>query len=189
MCFMWLIRFNPTNTYSAYHEISSPPPIYYSHIYSHLSYGLTAWGSMISKGKENELFMLQKQCLCYVCKLGQSVPLTDENLRHQLVKFPDMIRIELCKFGHKITQDDIPTAMKSIMDKRGGKKQHDYNTQNKNTPNVQSHSTTQFNQSYLCKSIVEYNKSPQSIRDKPQNFFAINLKSTTWKKLNGTSIA
>ena len=109
-----------------------------------------AWGSMISKGKEVELFRLQKQCLHYVCKLGPSVPLTDEYQRHQLVKFPDLIRIELCKFRHKITQDDIPTPIKSIMDKRGGKKQHDYNTGNKNTPNVQSHSMTQFNQSYLC---------------------------------------
>ena len=62
------------------------------------------------------------------------------------------------------------------MDKQGGKKQHGYNTQNKNTPNVQAHTTTQFNQSYLCRSIVEYNKLPQTMKDMPARSFVRNLK-------------
>ena len=62
-----------------------------------------------------------------------------------------MIKIELCKLGHKTTKDNIPKPLKTIMDKRGGKNQHGYNTQNKNTPNVQAHTMTQFNQSYLCR--------------------------------------
>ena len=67
--------------------------IYYSHIFSHLSYALGVWGSMINKGKKDDISRLQKQCLCYVCKLS----LTDEYQRHHLVKFPDMFKIELCK--------------------------------------------------------------------------------------------
>ena len=47
--------------------------------------------------------------------------LKDEYLKHGLVRFPDMIKIELCKLGHKTTKDNIPKPLKSIMDKRGGK--------------------------------------------------------------------
>ena len=131
---------------------------------------------MISKGNENELFKLQKQCLCYIYKIGPSASLKDEYLKHGLVRFPDMIKIELCKLGHKTTKDNIPKPLKSIVDKRRGKKQHGHNTQNKNTPNVQVHTTTQINQSYLCRSIVEYSKLPQTIKDMPTHPFVRNLK-------------
>ena len=67
---------------------------------------------MISKGNENELFKLKKQCLCYVCKIGPSASLKDEYLKHGLVRLPDMIKIELCKLGHKTTKDNIPNPLK-----------------------------------------------------------------------------
>ena len=151
--------------------------IYYSHIYCHLSYGLGAWGSMISKGNINELFRIQKQCLCYACNLGQNASLEKEYPKRGIIKFPDMIRIELCKLSHKITINQVPKPLRSIMKIRGGKKLHKYNARHKNTPNVQFHGSTIFHQSYICRSVVEYNKLPNSIKELPYSSFMKGLKN------------
>ena len=132
---------------------------------------------MISKGNMNELLRIQKQCLCYMCNLGQSASLEKEYPKRGIIKFLDMMRIELCKLGHKITINQVPKPLRSIMEKRGGKKLHKYNTRHKDTPNVQSHSSTIFNQSYICRSVVEYNKLPNNIKELPYSSFMKGLKN------------
>ena len=42
------------------------------------------------------------------------------------------------------------------MAKRGGWKNHGYSTRMKNIPNVQKHTTTQFNTSFIHHSVAEY---------------------------------
>ena len=42
--------------------------VYYAHIYSHLTYSLLTWGSMLSQSNADDLFKLQKACVCIVHK-------------------------------------------------------------------------------------------------------------------------
>ena len=37
--------------------------LYYVHIFSHLTYSLALWGSMLSKAQITDLFKLQKACI------------------------------------------------------------------------------------------------------------------------------
>ena len=37
--------------------------IYHNHLHTHISYGLSVWGSMITQQKVNELFNIQKKCI------------------------------------------------------------------------------------------------------------------------------
>ena len=87
-----------------------------------------------------------------------------------------MIDMELCKFGHKLTKKVLPKPLKYLMDQRGGKKSHRYDTRNKDTPNVQLHQTMVFNQSFLCKSITEFNKLPTDIKNAQGKCFVKKLK-------------
>ena len=129
--------------------------IYFSHIYTHLKYNLVVWGSMISKSQLSEIFQLQKNCIQL---LGKRKNKSDVDLFATLkvIKFPGMIRSELCKFGAKVSRKLIPEPLQQIMAKRGGQKNHGYNTRTKNIPNVQKHTTTQFNTSFICHSVAEY---------------------------------
>ena len=133
-------------------------------------------GSMLSKSNMNKLFRLQKQCLCYVCKLKSCDSLDNKLKDKQFIKFPDMIKIELCKFGHRLTNKTLPKPLKDLMDQRGRKKQHRYNTRCKSTPNVQLYQSMLFNQSFLCKSITEFNKLPMNVRSSQATSFTKKLK-------------
>ena len=107
----------------------------------------------------------------------------------QFVKFLDMIEIELCKFGHKLTKRTLPKPLRDLMDQREGKKRHRCNTRCKSKPNVQSHQSTIFNQNFLCKSITEFNKLPTNVKNSQGNCFTKKLKHHFLGRwLTGTTI-
>ena len=68
------------------------------------------------------------------------------------------------KLGYKISKKQIPSQISNIMNNKGGLKAHRYNTRNKGTPNIQKHQTTQFNKSFLCKSISLYGNLPVDVK-------------------------
>ena len=54
----------------------------------------------------------------------QRQELTNRQLfkKHRVIKFPDMILMELCKFGFKLANSETPEPSKVTMESRGGKK-------------------------------------------------------------------
>ena len=130
--------------------------IYYSHIFSHLHYNLGVWGSMLTKSQLMQIYKEQKQCLRLMTK-DKRTSETDVFKIHNALKFPDMIKIELGKFGAKVARKQIPKPIQQLMELRGGAKTHCYNTRKKGIPNVQKHKSPLFNKSFLCRGIVEYN--------------------------------
>ena len=149
--------------------ISCLRSIYFSHIFTHLHYNLGVWGSMLSKSQSLQIFREQKQCLHLLNKdkkTGEAELFKALNV----LKFPDMIKIELNKFGAKVARKQIPKPIQQLMELRGGVKSHRYNTRRKGVPNIQKHRTPLFNQSFLCCGTVEYN--------------ALSLRLTNIKKLH-----
>ena len=111
--------------------------IYYAHIYSHLRYGLVVWGSMMTKTSKNEVGKLQKACIHLVNKKKKNSPTNELFLRNRLLKFSDMIDLELLKFGYMLSRRCLPNPIDKIMNQKGGQKTHRYPTCNKWIPNVQ----------------------------------------------------
>ena len=56
---------------------------------------------MISKSKQDEIFTQQKQCVRIIANKKANSHVDDLFKQLKIVKFPDMIKIELCKFGYK----------------------------------------------------------------------------------------
>ena len=46
--------------------------LYYVHIYSHIKYGITAWGSMTKKWQLNNIYGIQKKCIKSICNQPKS---------------------------------------------------------------------------------------------------------------------
>ena len=98
--------------------------IYYSHIYSHLTYGLSIWGSMITKRMENTLYKLQTECIKILSTNEKEYP--QKGLYTvPTATIPTVIKQELIKLGYKISKNYLPTPIKNIYIKEG-RKQHKY---------------------------------------------------------------
>ena len=138
--------------------------IYYAHIYSYLSYGILSWGSMAKKSDINNLFAIQKQCIRLVHKCNINTDCTPLFKQSRMLPLHNMINVELAKLGYNINRKLLPKPILDIFDKNGGKKTHRYPTRNKMMQNVQKHHLTQFNHSFICRSMVIFTNLPNSIK-------------------------
>ena len=64
-----------------------------------------------------------------------------------------MVKLELLKFGYKLSRQNLSSPIENLMNQKGGKKTHRYLTCNKAIPNIQPHKCAQFNISFLCKGV------------------------------------
>ena len=138
--------------------------IYYAHVYSHLTYSLNTWVSMFTKTQINDLFKIQKACIYIVHEKPTQLDCMEILHSSKLLTFQELIDLESIKYGHRISKGLTPKPIQRIMQSTRGLKTHSYNTRNKSTPNIQKHQTVQFNRSFLCHSISNYNKLPGSLK-------------------------
>ena len=129
--------------------------IYYGHIHSHILYRISVWGSMIPQCKINEISKIH---------FHQGQDITDQFKDLNIIPFKGMIRIAMCKVGHNISHKYIPAPIIQLFDKFGGRKSHHYPTHNKHIPNIQHHQDEQYNRSFLCRSILEFNRLPMELK-------------------------
>ena len=121
--------------------------------------------------------MLQKQCVRLLGK-GKNIPVEELFKSCKVIKFLDMVQMELCKFGAKVARKTILEPLRMVMEVRGGKKNHKYDTRYKNVPSIQKHTTVQYNFSFLCRSVAEYAQLPVELTSiHKRSLFAKKTKS------------
>ena len=140
--------------------------LYYAYIYSHIKYGITAWGSMTRKSQLNNIYNVQKKCIKSICNQPKSSSILGLLNTCRLLNVQDIVELELGKFGYWLSKDLLPKPLKQLMESKGGRKSHRYPTRNKFTPNIQRHYSTIFNRSFMCRSLVTYSQALQQARTK-----------------------
>ena len=113
--------------------------VYYAHIYSHLTYGLISWGPMIMKSTVNDLSWIQDACVRIVCKTSKWASVNALYKQLQTLRLPELITLELAKYGYKISSRLYPSKIQELAETNGRLKRHQYHTRFKNTPNIQKH--------------------------------------------------
>ena len=112
-----------------------------------------------------DLFKAQKACVQLFCKKKKNAPTDPLYKACGLLKFTDIIKMELLKFKYRIQNDLLSKPMHAIMNSRGGKKMHNYQMRNKTIPNVQAHTSVQFINSFMCKGLSTLYTSKESIKE------------------------
>ena len=121
---------------------------------------------MAKQSDINNLYTIQKQCIRLVHKCNINTDCTPLFKQSRMLPLHNMINVELAKLGYNISRKLLPKPILDIFEKNGGKKTHHYPTRNKMTPNVQKHHSTQFNHSFICRSMVIFTNLPNSIKMK-----------------------
>ena len=96
--------------------------------------------------------------------MDRSKPVTQMYKDLNILKLPDMIKLEQCKLGYQLRNKLLPKPLQQLFHSRGGKKQHRYLTRNKALPNVQQHSGKSFHTRFMCKSLAVYSNLPLQLQ-------------------------
>ena len=106
---------------------------------------------------EKTIDKIQKYCVRSIAKRPHNTH-TDPLFKSlKIMKFKDLMQLEQCKLAYKIKNKLLPKPILELFDSIG-KKTHQYNTRQKNLPNIKRHKSDLYNKSFLCKCILNYNE-------------------------------
>ena len=136
---------------SSIHGLKS---VYYAHVYSHLNYCISIWGSMISASQLGKLKSQQDRCVRLV---DNRLPVDQAYAKYKILKIEQVIDLELCKMGFKIHSGDLPKNLLANIksDAKGDslRKTHRYNTRQKSEANLPLITNKKYHQSFLFQGI------------------------------------
>ena len=111
--------------------------IYFGHIHSHILYGISVWGSMISQSMLKEIYMIQKKCVHLMRPTGKWTNIPQIFTELHLMPVQKMIKFAMCKLGYNVSRKQYPEPILKLFEKFRGQKIHRYPTRNKHIPNLQ----------------------------------------------------
>ena len=133
--------------------------VYFAHIQSHINYGLIIWGNMISSNQLSRLQKLQNKCVMLIN--NQKHDISNKSFQMlRILKIKDLLHLENCKFAFKFINGLLPSPIESTVkkDQTGNSliKTHQYNTRQKNIPNMPLARNKHYKHSLLCKALPSY---------------------------------
>ena len=155
--------------------------IYYSHIYSHISYANTIWSSSLSCKQKKAINTIQKYCIKAILNKPKMTPSDPLFKSLKIMKFNEIKKFELCKLAHKLKENELPKPLMDLFN-NPGKKTHRYQTRFKQLPNIKKHTGTDYNNSFLCKSLTYFNELDLTLRrSKNKHEFSQKYKTHLFK--------
>ena len=124
--------------------------LYFGQVHSLITYGMSIWGTLVSKSNLKRIQTIQNNCLrCIEPKMC----LTDIHKKHKILRVKDSIKLEQYKLGHKACNNLLPqrllTCLFTDSNDRTLRKTHKYKTRCKEIPNVPMMSSTMYRNSYM----------------------------------------
>ena len=119
--------------------------IYFAHIQSHLTYCISIWGNLVSKGTLQKLQKVQDKC----------ISLIDNRKDLKILTIEKFILLENLKFSFKLSKNLLPAKIVecTVNDQHGNslKKVHKYGTRYKEIYNLPKAKTQKYLESIFCK--------------------------------------
>ena len=132
--------------------------LYYSQIYSHLSYRISVWGNSIPNTTIRQLQKLLNKAVQMIA--GKKHITTKDYSKLRILRVKQIITLENLKFTYKLNNNLLPNKIKecSLHDHKGTllKKKHRYNTRHKSLPNAPKAQSQHYLNSIFCASIREF---------------------------------
>ena len=152
--------------------------LYYAQFHSILTYAMSAWGSMITPAQIRCLQSLQDKA---VKTIEKNQILHEIYQKYQLLSVKQLIRLHELKFGYKVCLGLLPAPLEDCVTSNHlcetNLKQHQYNTRQKNIPNLPSVKNSLYHRSILFTSVKAISQIPGDLRNtKPFKQFVVKCK-------------
>ena len=110
--------------------------LYYSLFNSHLSYGLSTWGSNVSDTQMHGLQVLQNRILWIIASVSQENPLHCTNIRKSLgiLTIKDQLKVQISSIMWDYDHESLPSHLKSFFLRSSDV--HNYNTRSASRGNL-----------------------------------------------------
>ena len=131
--------------------------LYYAQTFSHIKYRIGIWGSMTSSTLRAKLQKTQTECLKLFLSKNS---VWQDAKKFGIFNINNLIKLELNKLGYKMTHHLLPSELMCCMrmdqNNKSLNKTHNYSTRNKAVPNNPKPISKLYHNSFLCKSLTEY---------------------------------
>ena len=91
--------------------------VYFTHIQSHINYGLIIWGNMISPSQLSRLQKLQNKCVMFINNRKHDKMCNKLFQMLRILKIKDLLHLENCKFAFKFINGLLPSPIESTVKK------------------------------------------------------------------------
>ena len=145
---------------------STKKMVYYAHIYSHISYGLVLWGTMIDNTTKQKIDRMITKCTKLI---SWKAPTFQKDSKLGIPTIHEMIKLANWKLGHKLYNHKLPEKIETLLktDKQNNtlRKTHKYETRQKTLMNQSLVTTKNYRNSFLRKTLKQYHQLPKELRD------------------------
>ena len=143
---------------------SSMKSLYYSFFYSHFSQGILLWGPSVSKWHQEKLKVKQNYAIRSIMKANSRASTAEFYRDLSILKFDDVVNLELCKFMYRVNRKEIPPNVIKFFSSY----QHDHITRHSQESQYnQKRNFVVVNESFLSMAPQKYSRLSVNIRNSP----------------------
>ena len=127
--------------------------------------GISIWGCMIKKEQLNKINTLQKKAISLINLQSNAITIMKEE---KILSIAEIIKLELIKIGQRLTLGTLPVNLSKTLKKDhlsdSLMKKHNYDTRHKRDLYLPKAKVKSYRDSFLYKSILEYNSLPKNLK-------------------------
>ena len=138
--------------------------LYFSYIHSHLTYGISIWGPLISKSALKRIRTLQKKALRTIDHAKYNACTVNLCKKLNILLIDDIINLELTKISYRYVNDSLPKPVKTLF--QANAYHHDYLTRYRQNPRIGKHKSATFNKSFMCQAPSLWTSLGQTVKSK-----------------------
>ena len=150
---IWLLKQS-----SNFLDVPTLKTLYYTQIFSNISYCMGVRGNHISTDQLNKIQKIQNKCVSIICKRTHVNEINYKNL--QLLKIKEIIKLENLKIAYKLNKNLLPKKISecALSDQKGKSllRTHNYGTRAKSIPYTPKTQNKKYGNSILCESVQEF---------------------------------
>jgi len=123
--------------------------LYYALYYSHLTYGISLWGSTMLIKNKNKIFKSQKRIVRIITKAKYNAPTNPIFKELGLLKLDQIIELEVIKLMYQVTNHQAPKPICSMFKRNTNI--HNYETRRRHDPVIIKRNYAPIDKSFICQ--------------------------------------